>query len=182
MTKKKDNNENHENTKGEEELSATPETLENTVLDTKQKISELEKQSQEYFEGWQRERADFLNYKKRVEREQLSLKNYTTAEIIKKYLVIIDDMELALKNQPGNSECLNWVNGVNLIYQKLISILESEGVVRIPTDGAFDPNLHEALTQIESDDHESGHVVEVMRNGYRIGDRVLRPSLVIVAR
>lgn len=182
MTKKKDKLDNPESTQDDDELSPILEVENDEASDAATKVSKLEKQSQEYFEGWQRERADFLNYKKRIEREQISLKNYTTAEIIKKYLVVVDDMELALKNQPGNAECLNWVNGVNLIYQKLISILESEGVVRIPTDGVFDPNLHEALTQIDSDDIESGHVVEVMRNGYRIGERILRPSLVIVAR
>lgn len=182
MTKKKDKLDNPESTQDNDELSPILEVGNDEASDAATKVSKLEKQSQEYFEGWQRERADFLNYKKRIEREQISLKNYTTAEIIKKYLVVVDDMELALKNQPGNAECLNWVNGVNLIYQKLISILESEGVVRIPTDGVFDPNLHEALTQIDSDDIESGHVVEVMRNGYRIGERILRPALVIVAR
>ena len=74
------------------------------------------------------------------------------------------------------------MNGFNLIYQKLISILESEGVEHISTDGEFDPNVHEALTQIDSPTHESGQVVEVMRQGYKIGDRVIRPALVVVAR
>ncbi len=60
----------------------------------------LKNKSLEYFEGWQRERADFLNYKKRIEREQSSLKNFIVAEIVKKYLAVIDDMELAFKNRP----------------------------------------------------------------------------------
>jgi len=139
-------------------------------------------QSKEYFEGWQRERADFLNYKKRIERDQLALKNYLTGEVLKKYIAIVDDMELALKNKPNENNIKDWVEGIGLIYQKLISILESEGVERITTSGEFDPNVHEALTQIDSPAHESGQIVDVMRHGYKIGDRILRPSLVIVAR
>jgi molecular chaperone GrpE len=145
-------------------------------------FEKLMSQSQEYYEGWQRERADFLNYKKRIEREQVSLRNYLVGDIIKKYLAVNDDMELAMKNVPVENNCKDWADGIGLIYQKLNSILESEGVERIPTDGDFDPNVHEALTQIESPGHKTGQIVDVMRQGYKIGDRILRPSLVIVAR
>ena len=146
------------------------------------KYEQLLAQSQEYFEGWQRERADFQNYKKRIERDQISLKGYITAEIIKKYLVIIDDLELALKNRPSSTDCQGWVDGIGLIYQKLISILEGEGVELIPVEGEFDPNIHEAISQIEHPEMESGKIVEVMRQGYKISERVIRPALVIIAR
>jgi molecular chaperone GrpE len=139
-------------------------------------------QSLEYFEGWQRERADFLNYKKRIERDQSSLKNFISGEIMRKYLPVIDDMELAIKNRPQSEGQTEWMNGIGLIYQKLVSILENEGVEKISTEGEFNPNIHEALTQIDSPDHESGQIVEVMRKGYKIGDRVIRPALVVVAR
>ncbi|NTW43836.1 MAG: nucleotide exchange factor GrpE [Anaerolineaceae bacterium] len=149
---------------------------------TNEAYEKLTVQSIEYFEGWQRERADFLNYKKRIERDQLAMKNYLTGEVLKKYIAIVDDMELALKNIPNDNNYKEWVDGIGLIYQKLISILENEGVERISTTGQFDPNRHEALTQIDSPAHESGQIVDVMRQGYKIGDRILRPSLVIVAR
>jgi molecular chaperone GrpE len=146
---------------------------------------ELEKtkaQSKDFFEGWQRERADFVNYKKRIDREQASLKNYISGEIVKKYLLVLDDMELAIKNQPTCIECQGWTDGIQLIHQKLNAILESEGVEKIPVEGGFDPNIHEAITQIDSPTHESGQIVDVMRQGYKIGDRILRPALVVVAR
>lgn len=146
------------------------------------KYEQLLAQSQEYFEGWQRERADFQNYKKRIERDQISLKGFITAEIIKKYLVIIDDLELALKNRPSSTDCQGWVDGIGLIYQKLISILEGEGVELIPVEGEFDPNIHEAISQIDHPEMESGKIVEVMRQGYKISERVIRPALVIIAR
>jgi molecular chaperone GrpE len=153
-----------------------------TKDETNEELEKIMKQSQEYFEGWQRERADFQNYKKRIERDQASLKEYISSEIIKKYLVVIDDMELAFKNRPTAEECKGWVDGINLIYQKLMSILEGEGVKVIPVDGEFDPNIHEALSQIDHPEIESGKIVDVMRQGYKIGDRVIRPALVIVAR
>lgn len=153
------------------------------AVSIQEELDALKIKSNENFEGWQRERADFLNYKKRVEREQASLKNFIVADIVKKYLAVLDDMELAFKNRPSCEECQGWVEGISLIHQKLNSILENEGVEIIPAEGLeFDPNVHEAVTQIDSPNHESGSVVEVMRVGYKIGDRVIRPALVIVAR
>lgn len=137
----------------------------------------------EYFEGWQRERADFINYKKRLEREQAGLKDFLSGEIVKKYLVVLDDIELAIKNKPVDGDFKGWDEGINLIYQKLIKILDGEGVKKIPTEGEqFDPKVHEALTQIESPEKESGEIIEVIRQGYLIGDRVLRPAIVVIAK
>jgi len=169
-------------TRQEDDIEEQQQNEEKNGISIEEAYDLLLTKSNDYFEGWQRERADFLNYKKRIERDQISLKNYLTGEIIKKYIIIVDDMELAIKNKPNDSNCKDWVDGIGLIYQKLISILENEGVERINTDGGFDPNIHEALTQIDSPAHESGQIVDVMRQGYKIGDRILRPSLVIVAR
>lgn len=158
-------------------------SFERLSVDKKDKdYEQLLIQSQENFEGWQRERADFQNYKKRIERDQVSLKGFVTAEIVKKYLVIIDDLELALKNRPASADCQGWVDGIGLIYQKLISILEGEGVELIPVEGEFNPNIHEAISQIDHPEFESGRIVEVMRQGYKISERVIRPALVIIAR
>lgn len=187
MTKKKNKNETseEENLKNE---TGNPKDSGNFSTETQAEAkidNDYEKllaQSQEYFEGWQRERADFQNYKKRIERDQASLKGFISAEIIKKYLVVIDDLQLALKNRPASSDCQGWVDGIQLIYQKLISILEGEGVETIPAEGEFNPNIHEAISQIDHSSVESGHVVEVMRQGYKIGERIIRPALVIVAR
>ena len=104
------------------------------------------------------------------------------AEIIKKYLVVIDDLELAFKNCPTSDDCKGWVDGIKLIYQKVLTILEGEGVEVVPADGEFNPNIHEAISQIDHPEFESGRIVEVMRKGYKIGERIIRPSLVIVAR
>ncbi|MHB8134159.1 MAG: nucleotide exchange factor GrpE [Anaerolineaceae bacterium] len=166
----------------EDDIEEQQQNEEKSGISIEEAYEKLLVKSNDYFEGWQRERADFLNYKKRIERDQISLKNYLVGEIVKKYIIILDDMELAIKNKPADTNCKDWVEGIELIHQKLVSILDNEGVERIKTDGGFDPNIHEALTQIDSPAHESGQIVDVMRQGYKIGDRILRPSLVIVAR
>jgi len=189
MTKKKKNDETSEEQKLEkdetkltDDVNVDDSEVSKSTEKDNEKYEKLLAQSQEYFEGWQRERADFQNYKKRIERDQISLKGFITAEIIKKYLVIIDDLELALKNRPTSTDCQGWVDGIGLVYQKLYSILEGEGVELIPVEGEFNPNIHEAISQIEHPELESGKIVEVMRQGYKISERVIRPALVIIAR
>ena len=95
----------------------------------------------------------------------------------------MDDLELALKNRPQEGEGASWADGVELVYRKFSSILETEGVTPIETDGQyFDPTLHEAITNEDNPDFESGQIIEVLKRGYFIGDRVLRPATVRVAR
>ena len=136
----------------------------------------------EYLEGWQRAQAEFVNYRKRMERER-ELNNFeAVGRVVKRYLPIVDDLERALKDRPAEGTGAAWAEGIELIYRKLLKILESEGVVPIDADGEqFDPNLHEAVLQSPSDDHESGQVIEVLQRGYRLGERVLRPAMVRVA-
>lgn len=125
-----------------------------------------------------RSMADFANYKKRVERDRTL--NYQTmkGDIIKRFLPVMDDIQLALKNAPEDP----WVEGIQLIYRKLEGVLEAENMTRIEAEGAeFDPNFHEAIGQVESDEHESGQVVEVLQQGYMLGERVVRPAMVRVA-
>ncbi len=148
-----------------------------------EKIAQAEQKSKEHFEGWQRERADFLNYRKRVERENAQLHQNLTGQIIKKYLVILDDLDRALKSRPTQGEGAVWADGVELIYRKLNMVIDGEGVKIIPAEGAmFDPSLHEAISNEESPDHQSGEIIEVVTKGYMINERVLRPALVRVAR
>jgi len=153
------------------------------LTELKSKLETANKQSKEYFEGWQRERADFLNYKKRVERDQTNLHQVVTANIVKKFLAVLDDMELAVKNRPADATDQNWWNGVELINRKLQGILEAEGIKRIPAETEFfDPNRHEAISHEENPDYQSGQVIEVVKQGYILGDRIIRPAMVRVAR
>ncbi|MGB9672534.1 MAG: nucleotide exchange factor GrpE [Anaerolineales bacterium] len=147
------------------------------------KIEELEKKANEYLDGWQRSRAEFANYKKRVEREQAQAYQMAAANIIKKFLEIADDLERALKNRPQDPEGAEWANGIELIYRKLLAMIEAEGVKMMDVSGqTFDPNLHEAVSHEEVPGYSEGEIIEVVKQGYLLGDRVLRPATVRVAR
>ena len=143
-------------------------------------LEEAEAKAAENLDGWQRAQAEFVNYKNRIQRdrelEYVSMKG----DIIKKVLPVLDDMERALANRPEGD---SWVNGMELITRKFQTILEAEGLKRIEAAGQpFDPNFHEAISSEPNDDVESGHVIEVVQNGYMLGERVIRPAMVRVAQ
>ena len=145
-------------------------------------LAASEEKAAEYLDGWQRAKAEFTNYRKRQERERELARFETVGRVAKRYLPIVDDMERALNGRPVEGEGAAWSDGIELIYRKLMGILEAEGVTLIDAKGEmFDPNLHEAVVQTESDEHESGQVIEVLQTGYKMGERVLRPAMVRIA-
>ena len=140
--------------------SAAPEVTLEDYENLKKSLEQSEAKSKEYFDGWQRERADFSNYKKRVDREQAMLSQNIAAEIIKKYLMVLDDMDRAMKMRPSEGDITTWASGFELIYRKLQNILDAENIKRIPAENEeFNPLRHEAISIEESPDHESGQVI-----------------------
>jgi molecular chaperone GrpE len=122
--------------------------------------------------------AEFSNYKKRLERDQALQKVTMKGDIVKRFLPAMDDMLRALQNAPDDP----WVEGIQLIYRKMESVLEAEGITRIEAEGVeFDPNFHEAVSMAPSEEHESGYIIEVLQQGYQLGERVIRPAMVLVA-
>lgn len=160
------------------------ETSSNDTIEALQnELEQAQAKADEYLDGWQRARAEFANYKKRVERDQAQVYQTAAGSIIKRYLDILDDLERALKNRPRSGDGAAWAEGIELIYHKFQSVLESEGVKPMKAEGQpFDPNLHEAIAQEENPEHESGTVIEELQQGYMLGDRVLRPARVRVAK
>lgn len=145
-----------------------------------QQLKEAESKVIEYKDGWARTQADFQNFRKRVERDNETFKASTKGDILKKVLPVLDDLERALQNRPADDA---WANGIELVVRKFQNILDMEGVKRIEAKGmAFDPNFHEAISHEPSSEVESGHVIDVVQNGYVIGERVIRPALVRVAQ
>jgi molecular chaperone GrpE len=139
----------------------------------------------EYLVGWQRERAEFINYKKRMEREQSQGGQNAFGNAIRRYLDIADDLARALKdkNRPTEGNGAIWAEGIDLIHRKMIAAFEADGVKIIETKGKFfDPNIHEAISHEDSPDHESGQIIDVVQPGYTLGERVIRPARVRVAR
>ena len=123
--------------------------------------------------------ADFDNYKKRVARERNELVTLANERLVKELLPILDDLERALVAASEHEE-VRLEEGVRLVHRSLESLLERNGVKEIDTDGAFDPNVHEALLAQPSEADE-GTVIDVVQKGYTLGDRVVRPARVVVA-
>jgi len=134
------------------------------------------------FEGLQRERADFSNYKKRVEREMKEIQQNAISSTLMALLPVLDDFERAMSNLPEDLKGQPWLEGVSAIQRKFQKTLDDYGIVIIdPVGEVFDPSRHEALGTDASTDVESGHVTVTLQKGYASGDRVLRPALVRVA-
>lgn len=152
---------------GVDEYQALKQELEDSKAEVVEKQDEL-----------LRSLAEFSNYKKRIDRDQALKYQTMKGDIIKRFLPAMDDMARALQNAPEDP----WVEGIQLIYRKLEGVLEVEGITRIEAENAdFDPNFHEAIAQTPSAGHESGQVIEVLAQGYMLGERVIRPAMVRVA-
>ncbi len=133
-------------------------------------------------DGWQRTQAEFANARKRFEKQRAEAYINANADLVAKLLPLLDDFERALATVPAGEQGDAWLVGVHLVYRKMIAVLEEMGVEPVVALGApFNPTLHEALGQEPSDEYESGVVAREMRRGYRLGERVIRPSLVMVA-
>ncbi len=170
----------HEESPAEEEMVTIPLK---SMEDQLREIDELKEKIKEYSDGWQRERADFDNYRKRILRDRDQDKQNISIDLIKKYLAIYDDLDLAMKNSADSADLKQWIDGIALIIKKMHKILETEGIEPIDSEiKFFDPQLHEAISHEENPDYESGQIIEVVNKGYKINNRVIRPALVRVAK
>jgi len=148
-----------------------------------EELEQLSAQAAEYLDGWQRARAELANYKKRVERERKDAYKRAAGDIMAQFLDVVDDFERALKDLPAEEETASWVQGIELVHRKMQAILDSYGIETIDAVGQpFDPNLHEAISHEETDLVPEGYVIDVVKQGYRLGDRILRAATVRVAK
>ena len=140
-------------------------------------------QADEYLLALQRERAEFLNFKRRTAEERQRDLGLAAEDLIRKVLGLADDFDLAIEARPESIADDPWFEGVSAIDRKLRTLLESEGVSAIDArpGTAFDPREHEAIAYVPGTAHGEGEIVEQVRRGYRLRDRVLRPALVAVA-
>jgi molecular chaperone GrpE len=146
-------------------------------------LEEARAQAAEYLDGWQRAQAEFANYRKRQEGERTQMVAQVSAGMLRKLLPIVDDFERAVATLPSESGQSAWSDGVLLIKHKLDALLESEGVTPIEAEGQpFDPRYHEAVTYEDAPGYDDGQVIGETQKGYLLGERVLRPALVRVAR
>jgi molecular chaperone GrpE len=144
----------------------------------KQSLLEEKTKAEEYLANWQRSQADFINYKRRSEKEKEELGEYSRAAIVQCILPILDDFERAISAMPDEAVDASWVEGVRMIEKKLRTILESEGLSCIEAIGEpFDPYQHEAVRQ---DSGDEGIVLDEVQKGYKFNDKVIRASQVVV--
>jgi molecular chaperone GrpE len=148
----------------------------------RQQLEESQAQADEYLDGWQRARAEFANARKRLEKQRSESYQFAAQDFSRRLLPVIDDFVRAVDSVPEEIAQDEWFEGISLVRKKLDSVLEDMNVEVIEAQGQpFDPNFHEALSLIEADGFESGTVVEELQTGYRLGDLVIRPTLVNVA-
>ncbi|HEX6387622.1 MAG TPA: nucleotide exchange factor GrpE [Anaerolineae bacterium] len=172
-----------ETTQVEEGQEGTSEeALAEEPLSLEEQLAAAQAEAAKNLDGWMRAQAEFANARKRLERQRAEAYLNATADLAARLLPVLDDFERALENVPEEIADHSWIEGILLVQRKLAAVLESYNVTPIAAVGQpFDPNLHEALSQEASDEFESGVVTRELQKGYKIGDRVLRPSLVYVA-
>ena len=147
------------------------------------RLSQLQSERDEYLDTLRRVQAEFENYRKRVIKEQTALVDRATGGLVEQLLPVLDSFELALKNfdAAGGEDTESVRKGVDLVYAELLGVLEKAGLSRVEADGKpFDPNVHEAVMQEEGEGEPI--VTDVLRTGYTLKGRVLRPAMVKVSR
>lgn len=155
------------------------EPLDTTALEA---AAEAARQRDEYLDLLRRKTAEFDNYRKRIERERRELAEWAAADVLTDILAVMDDFERALSVE-APPEAEPYRAGIELIQRQLQELVRKRGVTPIESVGAdFDPHLHQAVAYEETEGAREGEVVGVLRKGYKLGDRLLRPAMVRVAK
>lgn len=175
--------ENLEESQAEEQEQTKSEVNEEETVEV-DPLEAAQAEAAEYKDKYLRAHADFENSKRRLEKDKMNAVAYANESFAKDILAVIDSFENALTSIEGadeenSSEVLsNMKEGVTLTYEQLKKILEKNSIKEVDCSGEFNPEVHQAIMQVESDEHEEGDVVQVMQKGYMIKDRVLRPAMV----
>jgi len=174
----------------EEEVVANDGNGETAVSDTttpaeptcEELLAAAQEEAAKNLDGWMRSQAEFANARKRMDKQRVEIQVRAATDMVTRLLPVIDDFERAFDNVPDIIREDSWFAGIELVNRKLANVLESFNVETIQAVGQmFDPNCHEAIMQEPSDEYESGVVIKELQKGYKMGDRVIRPSLVNVA-
>jgi molecular chaperone GrpE len=168
-----DNNE-HTNPESGESAAAVGATVD---------ADEIQRQRDDYYDRLLRKTAEFDNYRKRVDRDRQSMAEAASADLVRDLIPLVDDLERALKVDPGDEGADAYRRGVELIHRQLLEVLRKRGVRPIEALGAdFDPHFHEAVSHETAEGRRDGEVIEEFARGYMLGDRLIRPSMVKVAK
>lgn len=148
----------------------------------RKKVNKLEKQNQEYLEGWKRAKADFINVKKRHEQEQREFGLYANKNLILELLPVLDNFTRAFNDIPEKEQKVSWIQGMKFIQDRFRSVLKDQGVTEMKLLGeVFNPELHEAVETVAQKEKSKDHnerIVEIIEQGYLLHGKVLRPAKV----
>lgn len=163
------------------EEAETP--AEEAEVTAEQEMAKMKQEVEETNDTMLRLAAELDNYKKRVAKERESLIRYIVQDIIQELLPILDNFERAIESADKSKDCDSLLEGVRMISRQMYDALERKGVSRINAAGkTFDPTIHEAVMQVNSEEHPENVVVEELQKGYMLHDRVIRPSMVVVSK
>jgi len=163
------------------ELQKELSSLRKKFKEQKKELNSVDKEAGQYLEYLKRLKAEFDNYKKRNSKEQTRRISLFSEDLIKQFLPIVDDLERALDLEKKTKDRASFVQGIEIIFNQLKNTLEKQGLKQIKAKGElFDPRLHEAIMKVELEEYSDNVVVEEMRKGYKLKDRVLRPTMVKV--
>jgi molecular chaperone GrpE len=165
------------------EAEANSNPLESEMVDLKQQLEAKELEAKHNYDRWLRQTAELDNFKKRTARERDEAIRLANEALIKDLLPVVDNLERAVAHASGGGNGKPLVEGVEMVLRQFLDVLTKHGAVQMLAVGQpFDPAKHEAMTQVESDEHEPNSVVEEHQKGYLFRDRLLRPALVSVAK
>jgi molecular chaperone GrpE len=157
--------------------------VEEQIAALKKNLEEARQEIDQNRDQAQRAQAELLNFRRRADEERIAQQQYSNSRLLMKLLPVVDELDLAVNHIDHSVSQHPWAEGVKLIQRKIANLLASEGVSKIDSVGAqFNPLEHEAVGTEESTKYPAGHVVEVVRNGYRLRERVIQPAQVVVAR
>jgi molecular chaperone GrpE len=166
-----------------DEIDVSPSALAAQIEALTSELDASRATADEYLLALQRERAEFQNFRRRTTEERMRDLGLAGEDLIRKVLALADDFDRAIEARPGEIAGGAWFEGISAIDRKLRLLLESEGVTAIDAAPGrpFDPHEHEAILNVPGTDRRDGEIVEEIRRGYRLRDRVIRPALVSVA-
>lgn len=148
------------------------------------RLAEAEQKAAEYLDSFQRSQAAFANFRKRMEAEQITMRKVANAALLTRLLPVMDDFRRAFQALPPDLRGNGWIEGIALIQRKVAALLEIEDVklIAVQPGDSFDPLFHQAILHQELAGYTEGQIITEVEQGYILGDRVLRPSMVVVAK
>jgi len=177
----------HQNEENEEIMEEEDMTQESECASLEEKVEELQEQNNELEEKYLRAVADFENIKKRLEREKMQAVSYANEEFARDLLPVIDSMDFAAESvekiEDNDNEYVKKIEeGIALTIEQFKKVMQKHGIELIDTEEGFNPHFHNAVMQVESEEHEEGEIVQLLQKGYKIKERVLRPAMVSIAK